>query len=70
MKAQVTEDAAGLHFEIKDDGSAEYQKAAQLTKEVEERERRGREALREMAESREPKQQSLEPGSESREPAT
>ena len=28
MKAQVTEDAAGLHFEIKDDGSAEYQKAA------------------------------------------
>jgi hypothetical protein len=28
MKAQTTEDAAGLHFEIKDDGSAEYQKAA------------------------------------------
>ncbi len=28
MKAQVTEDAAGLHFEIKDDGSAEYQKSA------------------------------------------
>jgi hypothetical protein len=28
MKAQVTEDAAGLHFEIKDDGSAEYKKAA------------------------------------------
>jgi hypothetical protein len=45
MKAQVTEDAAGLHFEIKDDGSAEYRKAAQLTQEVNEREERAREAM-------------------------
>ena len=36
LKAKVTEDAAGLHFEIKDDGSAEYQKAAQLTREANE----------------------------------
>jgi len=51
MKAQVTENAAGLHFEIKDDGSAEYHKAAQLTREVNEREDRGCKAMRD---SREP----------------
>jgi hypothetical protein len=45
MKAQVTENAAGLHFEIKDDGSAEYKKAAQLTREANKREDRGCEAM-------------------------
>ena len=50
MKAQVTEDAAGLHFEIKDDGSAEYQKAAQLTREANDREERGCEAMRDSQE--------------------
>jgi hypothetical protein len=50
MKAQVTEDAAGLHFEIKDDGSAEYQKAAQVTMEASEREQKGYEAVRMRAE--------------------
>jgi len=51
MKAQVTEDAAGLRFEIKDDGSAEYQKAAQLTREVSEREEHGREKMRQPGDS-------------------
>jgi hypothetical protein len=50
MKAQVTEDAAGLHFEIKDDGSAEYKKAAQLTREANEREQNDYEAVRVRAE--------------------
>jgi len=31
MKATVIEDAAGLRFEIKDDGSEDYRKAVELT---------------------------------------
>jgi hypothetical protein len=50
MKAEVTRDDAGIHFEIKDDGSAEYQKAAQLTREVNEREDRGCKAMRDLRE--------------------
>jgi len=46
MKTEVIRDDAGIHFEIKDDGSAEYQKAAQLTRDVNEREARSREAMR------------------------
>lgn len=49
MKAKVTQDETGIQWEIKDDGSAEYQKAAQLTREANEREERGREAIRQMA---------------------
>jgi hypothetical protein len=49
MKATVTEDAAGLRFEIKDDGSAEYARAAGLTREANEREQRGLEAVRQMS---------------------
>ena len=49
MKAQVTQDNNGIQWEIKDDGSAEYRKAAQLTKEANERERKGFEALQKMA---------------------
>ena len=37
MKAKVTQDETGIQWEIKDDGSAEYQKAAQLTREANER---------------------------------
>ena len=39
MKAKVTQDETGIQWEIKDDGSAEYQKAAQLTREANERAR-------------------------------
>lgn len=46
MKANVTQDETGIQWEIKDDGSAEYQKAAQLTRQATEREERGREAMR------------------------
>jgi len=46
MKTEVIRDASGIYFEIKDDGSAEYQKAAQLTRDVNEREERSREAMR------------------------
>jgi exonuclease I len=49
MKAKVTQDETGIQWEIKDDGSAEYQKAAQLTKEANQRERKWFEALREVA---------------------
>ncbi|NBW22899.1 MAG: hypothetical protein EBR82_84640 [Caulobacteraceae bacterium] len=49
MKAKVTQDENGIQWEIKDDVSPEYQKAAQLTREANEREERGREALRELA---------------------
>jgi hypothetical protein len=45
MKANVTHDETGIQWEIKDDGSAEYQKAAQLTREANEREKRGREEM-------------------------
>jgi len=46
MKASVKQDETGIQWEIKDDGSAEYQKAAQLTREVNERQEHSREAMR------------------------
>lgn len=46
MQAKVTQDETGIQWEIKDDGSAEYQKAAQLTRQATEREERGRDAMR------------------------
>jgi hypothetical protein len=49
MKAEVTRDDAGIHFEIKDDGSAEYQKAADAVRAANDRERRFYEALRGMS---------------------
>ncbi len=54
MKAKVTQDENGIQWEIKDDGSVEYQKAAQLTREANEREEKWLEALREMSQSRQP----------------
>ena len=46
MKANVKQDETGIQWEINDDGSAEYQKAAQVTREANEREERSREAMR------------------------
>ena len=34
MKVEVTRDENGIHFEIKDDGSAEYQKAWNIVKDA------------------------------------
>jgi hypothetical protein len=45
MKAEVTRDDAGIHFEIKDDGSAEYQKAWNIVKDANAREQESREAM-------------------------
>ena len=50
MKAEVTrDDDAGIYFEIKDDGSAEYQKAWNIVKDANAREQKSREAMRERA---------------------
>lgn len=46
MKANVKQEETGIQWEIKDDGSAEYQKAARLTREANEREERSRQAMR------------------------
>jgi hypothetical protein len=49
MKATVTEDASGIRFEIQDDGSVEYKKAADAVRAANDRERRFYEALRGMS---------------------
>jgi hypothetical protein len=45
MKAEVTRDENGIHFEIKDDGSAEYQKAWNIVKDANAKEQESRQAM-------------------------
>jgi len=45
MKAEVTKDDNGIHFEIKDDGSAEYQKAWNIVKDANAKEEEFRKAM-------------------------
>jgi hypothetical protein len=45
MKAEFTSDDAGIYFEIKDDGSAEYQKAWNIVKDANAREQESRQAM-------------------------